>query len=85
MVVLWYFILLIIHVMILISPISDCGLLMSQAIEETKGHVEKKQSYTYEEMEAEREEVGRRSPDFLRTSSIYVWFLELVVCTFDNF
>lgn len=30
--------------------------LLHDAIEETKGHVEKKQSYTYEEMEAEREE-----------------------------
>ncbi|KAH7307226.1 hypothetical protein KP509_22G050500 [Ceratopteris richardii] len=30
--------------------------LVQDAIEETKGHVEKKQSYTYEEMEAEREE-----------------------------
>lgn len=29
-----------------------------QAIEETKGHVEKKQALTYEEMEAEREEVS---------------------------
>lgn len=29
-----------------------------QAIEETKSHVEKKQALTYEEMEAEREEVS---------------------------
>lgn len=28
-----------------------------QAVEETKSHVEKKQALTYEEMEAEREEV----------------------------
>jgi splicing factor 3A subunit 3 len=30
--------------------------LLQEAIEETKGHVEKKQALTYEEMEAEREE-----------------------------
>ena len=28
-----------------------------QAVQETKGHVEKKQALTYEEIEAEREEV----------------------------
>lgn len=53
---------------------------MSQAIEETKGHVEKKQSYTYEEMEAEREEVS------ICSSDEYFWeALGLLELTFSCF
>ncbi|EFJ22878.1 hypothetical protein SELMODRAFT_104720 [Selaginella moellendorffii] len=37
--------------------------LLHEAIEETKGHVEKKQAFTYEEMEEEREEVMEVQPE----------------------
>jgi hypothetical protein len=41
----------------LLYPCKHCEICSLQAIEETKSHVEKKQALTYEEIEAEREEV----------------------------